>query len=159
MKTYIATEQDAPAPEDLELGPTSERNINTPYFTTPHGIVKLVQMVLDVLSFTLSMISWFTVGWFNVVSISAFSFTSILLALHLFHIVDTLQPTTVIITELVYCALYAVFFLIASTIAATYAAVSGSMALATIFGFACMVLYGIDACLKYKMWKYQEVLV
>nr|CAD7447253.1 unnamed protein product [Timema bartmani] len=62
------------------------------YIRTIPGILKVVQIVLNLLGFICISVSWGATtsrgSWFNTVAMTGFWFTGIMLALYLFHVVE-----------------------------------------------------------------------
>ncbi|KAJ8929300.1 hypothetical protein NQ314_018007, partial [Rhamnusium bicolor] len=128
------------------------------YIRTVPGILKIAAVVRKMLVLSLlgficieasGVFSYHTRGsWFNFVAMTGFWFTGILLALYLFHIVERFYRIPWLKIEFLFCAIWALFYLIASCLAVTFA-VEAYIA-AGVFGFLAMVVYGIDAFLKLK---------
>ncbi|KAJ8918391.1 hypothetical protein NQ315_008087 [Exocentrus adspersus] len=123
------------------------------YIRTLPGILKVVQIVLNLVGFICiqasGVFSYHSRGsWFDFVSMTAFWFTAILLALYLFHIVEKFYKIPWLKIEFVFCAVWTGLYLIAACVAVTFG-VEAYIA-AGFFGFCAMVAYGFDAFLKFK---------
>ncbi|XP_071448273.1 plasmolipin-like [Hetaerina americana] len=131
------------------------------YIRTLPGMLKVGQLVLNILGFICiiaSNASHISRGsWFNTVAMGGFWFTGIVLALYLFHIVEKLYRIPWLKIEFVFCAIWTLFYLIAASLAAAFAPHSEAFGAAAFFGFVAMVLYGIDAYLKFKAVRAGEI--
>ncbi|KAG5885798.1 hypothetical protein JTB14_031515 [Gonioctena quinquepunctata] len=116
-------------------------------------MLKCAQVVVNLIGFICIEASGYHADssrgtYFNFVSMTAFWFTGILLALYLFHIVEKLYKIPWLKIEFVFCALWTGLYLIAASLAVSYT-IEAYIA-AGFFGFCGMVLYGIDAFLKFQ---------
>ncbi|KAJ8933652.1 hypothetical protein NQ318_019297 [Aromia moschata] len=123
------------------------------YIRTIPGLLKLVQIVLNLLGFICieasGVFSVHTRGsFFNFVAMTGFWFTGILLALYLFHLIEKTYRIPWLKIEFVFCALWTAFYLIAACLAVSFG-VEAFIA-AGFSGFCGMIAYGIDAFLKFK---------
>ncbi|XP_074034717.1 CKLF-like MARVEL transmembrane domain-containing protein 4 isoform X2 [Leptinotarsa decemlineata] len=117
------------------------------------GMLKCAEVVVNLIGFICIEASGFHAEssrgtFFNTVAMTGFWFTGILLALYLFHIVEKLYKIPWVKIEFVFCALWTGLYLIASSLAIAYH-VEAYIA-AGFFGFCGMVLYGIDAFIKFQ---------
>jgi len=84
-----------------------------------------------------------------------------LLLLYLFHVVDTMPQVPWIVIEMIYCSAWAFLYFLAGSVLAV-ASVShyryGTVAwgIAAFFGFSAMLVYILDAYLKFLGWKRNE---
>lgn len=85
----------------------------------------------------------------------AFWFSGILLVFYVFHVVERLFRIPWIQIELIFCAIWAVLFLIASICVSTVP--SAAYTTAAFFGFCAMIFYGYDAWLKFNAHKTGEI--
>ncbi|CAH0556947.1 unnamed protein product [Brassicogethes aeneus] len=123
------------------------------YIKTIPGMLKIAEVVLNLLGFICieasGVYSHASRGsWFNFVSMTAFWFTGILLALYLFHVIEVSYKIPWLKIEFVFCALWTLFYLIAASLAVSFNHEAYSAA--GFFGFCGMVAYGFDAFLKFK---------
>lgn len=126
-----------------------------PYYArTLPGILKIVQVILNLLGFICitvsSQSSHSRGGWFNTVAMGGFWFTGILLVLYLFHIVEKFSKIPWLKIEFIFCTIWTVFYLLAASLAANYAPYTEAFGVAAFFGFCAMIAYGYDAWLKFK---------
>ncbi|XP_067007188.1 CKLF-like MARVEL transmembrane domain-containing protein 4 [Anabrus simplex] len=123
------------------------------YIRTLPGLIKCVQIVLNLLGFiciSVSGASWIPRGeWFTTVAMTGFWFTGIVLALYLFHIVEKFYRIPWLKIEFVFCAVWTLFYLIAASLAADEGRRNEAFGAAAFFGFCGMVAYGYDAFLKF----------
>ena len=59
-------------------------------------------------------------NWFNTVAMGGFWFSSIMLALYLFHVQELFTRIPWVKVEFVFCAIWTLFYLIAASLAADY---------------------------------------
>ncbi|KAJ9584931.1 hypothetical protein L9F63_020737 [Diploptera punctata] len=142
---------------------TVERNIRYDplYIRTIPGILKIAQIVLNLLGFICISVSILSVtsrgSWFNIVAMTGFWFTGILLCLYLFHVVEKFYKIPWLKIEFVFCAVWTFFYAIAAGLAADYGRIQEAFGAAAFFGFCAMVLYGIDAFLKFNAIRSGEI--
>jgi hypothetical protein len=114
------------------------------YVKTLPGILKIIEVVLSIITFALSMSEpwgYLGGGWVNFVAINGFIFPFIWGLLHMFGVVPQILMNYFI--ELIYYALWTLFYFIAGIVAA----VQGSIPVvgaASFFSFSCMIVFGID---------------
>ncbi|GBP53186.1 CKLF-like MARVEL transmembrane domain-containing protein 4 [Eumeta japonica] len=126
------------------------------YLTTIPGILKIAQVVLNLLGFICIQTSYFSIlseyRYFSWISMIAFWFSGILLGLYLFHFVEKFYKIPWLKIEFGFCALWAFLYLVAASLAASSSSKfnDNSSAAAAFFGFAAMLAYGIDAFLKWR---------
>ncbi|XP_018319524.1 CKLF-like MARVEL transmembrane domain-containing protein 4 [Agrilus planipennis] len=129
------------------------------YIKTKGGILKIVQIVLNLLGFICIQCSGFPGNsrgsFFDTVSMTGFWFTGILLLFYLFHVIEKLYKIPWLKIEFFYCFVMVCMYLICSCLAATFG-VEG-YAVAAFFGFCAMVAYGLDTFLKYKAIRSGEI--
>ncbi|XP_063224463.1 CKLF-like MARVEL transmembrane domain-containing protein 4 [Bacillus rossius redtenbacheri] len=155
----MMTEQDFPNPQVTTTVTTSNTTVQTNirfdplYIRTIPGILKVVQIVLNLLGFICITISPYRYhsrnSWFNTVAMTGFWFTGIMLALYLFHIIEKFYRIPWLKIEFCFCALWTFFYLIAASLAADQGRYDEASGAAAFFGFVAMVAYGYDAFLKF----------
>lgn len=122
------------------------------YVKTVPGILKIIQIVLNLLGFICIEVSSFSYlsrgSFFNTVSMGGFWFTGIMLALYLFHVIEKFFKIPWLKIELGFCGLWTFLYLLAAALAVSFG--DEAFSAAAFFGFCAMVAYGIDAFLKYK---------
>ncbi|KAG5322789.1 CKLF4 protein, partial [Pseudoatta argentina] len=135
---------------------TTQPNIrfDPSYARTLPGMLKIVQVVLNLLGFICITVSVHSShsrgGWFNTVAMGGFWFTGILLVLYLFHIVEKFARIPWLKIEFIFCTIWTLFYLLAASLAADFARYTEAFGVAAFFGFCAMVAYGYDAWLKFK---------
>lgn len=124
------------------------------YIRTLPGTLKCAEVILDLLAFICMAISIYADtsrgGFFSSVSGFGFWFSAILLGLYTFHVVEKFFMIPWLKVELIFCALWAFLYLIASTLSAALTGSSAAVGCAAFFGFCAMVVYGYDAFLKFE---------
>ncbi|XP_008555224.1 CKLF-like MARVEL transmembrane domain-containing protein 4 [Microplitis demolitor] len=124
------------------------------YFRTMPGILKIIQMVLDILGFICIAVSNYAQlsrgAWFNTVAMVGFWCTGILLASYVFHVIEKLYKIPWLTIEFFYCGIMTACYLLAASLAADYAHANEGFGAAAFFGFCAMVCYGYDTWLKFK---------
>ncbi|KAJ8932335.1 hypothetical protein NQ318_010629 [Aromia moschata] len=123
------------------------------YIRTIPGLLKLVQIVLNLLGFICieasGVFSVHTRGsFFNFVAMTGFWFTGILLALYLFHLIEKTYRIPWLKIEFVFCALWTAF--LSHRCLSCCIIWCRSIHRSRVFGFCGMIAYGIDAFLKFK---------
>ncbi|KAL1494661.1 hypothetical protein ABEB36_010227 [Hypothenemus hampei] len=131
------------------------------YIRTIPGYLKIAEIVLDLLGFICieasGAFSYHSRGsWFNFVAMTGFWVTGFLLVFYLFHIIERFYKIPWLKFEFIYNALWAAFYLIAASLAVSYTYVEAYIA-AGFFGFCAMVVYGIDAFIKFQAIKTGEL--
>ncbi|XP_031845164.1 CKLF-like MARVEL transmembrane domain-containing protein 4 [Nomia melanderi] len=125
------------------------------YIRTMHGMLKVAQVVLNLLGFICITVSGMSNnsrgGWFNTVSMGGFWFTGILLVFYLFHIIEKFSKIPWLKVEFIFCSVWTALYLLAAALAADYARYSEVFGVAAFFGFCAMVAYGYDAWLKFHL--------
>ncbi|KAE9551764.1 hypothetical protein FO519_005043 [Halicephalobus sp. NKZ332] len=118
------------------------------------------------------------VSFATFVSVFGFSISLIFLLLYLFHVVDQYQHLPIIVTEMIYCFAWTIFFFIAGSVlavasvtfkGAAFWAVAAvgifvinpgnfhrAWGIFVFFGFGAMCVYGLDCYLKFLAWKNNE---
>lgn len=131
------------------------------YIRTIPGILKIIQLVADLLGFICIMTvnHWYpsAVNWYSFVAMTGFWVTGTLLVFYLFHLIERLHMLPWMLIEFIYCVVWCVFFLIAGSVAASKAAYSEGFGAASFFGYCGMVVYGYDAFLKFRGWRAGEI--
>ncbi len=126
------------------------------YVRTIPGILKVVQVVLNLIAFICVMASgahWRSrsVGsWFCFVTMTAFWTTGTLLVLYLLHVIEKFHVIPWMLIEFVFCTLWTFFYFTASLDAAVNASYEPALGAACFFGFLAMAAYGYDAFLKFR---------
>lgn len=133
------------------------------YLRTLAGLLKLIVIILNFLCFFCLLFgpAYYTgVGGATFVSVFGFIISLTLLMLYLFHVVDSMPQIPWIPCEMVYCFAWAIFYFIAGSVLAVGSVShyhATSWAIAAFFGFSAMLVYILDAYLKFMGWKHNEV--
>ncbi|KAL3077288.1 hypothetical protein niasHS_013277 [Heterodera schachtii] len=137
--------------------------LDTSYLRTLPGLLKVIVIVFNLLCFFCLLIGgpayYAGVGGATFVSVFGFIISLTLLVLYLFHIVDQFPQIPWIVSEMIYCFAWTIFYFIAGSVLAI-ASVShpyaGGWAIAAFFGFSAMLAYALDCYLKFLAWKNNE---
>ncbi|XP_006613089.1 plasmolipin-like [Apis dorsata] len=134
---------------------TTQPNIrfDSSYIRTLPGILKIVQVILNLLGFICITVSSYHTSrgeWFNTVAMGGFWFTGILLVFYLFHIVEKFSKIPWLKIEFLFCIIWTAFYLLAASLAVDYAKYIEAYGVAAFFGYCAMVVYGYDAWLKFQ---------
>ncbi|XP_075991811.1 CKLF-like MARVEL transmembrane domain-containing protein 7 [Anticarsia gemmatalis] len=136
----------------------TETRFDLSYIKTPPGVIKIVVIVFNLIGFICIQSSAFWSNgrgvYFNIVAHLGLWFSAILLACYLFHVVERYHNIKWLKIEMIGYIVLVFLYLIASTIVVAFGAAAYSAA--GFFGYLAMVLYGIDAFLKYKQLKAGE---
>ncbi|XP_076449637.1 uncharacterized protein LOC143286018 [Babylonia areolata] len=139
----------------VSSGPQEEIRPDTGYIRTVPGILKIVEVFLDILILICASIdNWYSVGggWVQFVAASAMVTTAILFFLHFFHIMSRIPAPTVFI-EFVYYIVYVILLLIAAIVAAVRAPWWPSVGAACFFTFAAVAVYAVDCFFLYRAYR------
>ncbi|XP_012261261.1 uncharacterized protein LOC105689080 [Athalia rosae] len=135
--------------------------LDTSYFKTLPGILKVVQVVLNLLGFICIISTVLRYNsreqWFNTVAMGGFWFTGIILCFYVFHIIEKFHKIPWLKIELVFCLIWTACNLLAASLVAGDARIDDALAAAAVFGFLAMVAYGIDAWLKFMAIKRGDI--
>lgn len=108
--------------------------------------------------------------WFVFVSMTGFWVSSVLLVMYLVHAMEKFHVIPWLMIEFGFCALWTFFFFAAALAAAVEVTIdyaqlstirqdmlqgphSAQLGAASFFGFVSMVVYGLDAVLKFRGWR------
>ena len=110
--------------------------------------------------------------WFVFVSMTGFWVSSVLLVMYLVHAMEKFHVIPWLMIEFGFCALWTFFFFAAALAAAVEVIINPSLSLlstnrhsmlqgphsaqlgaASFFGFVSMLVYGLDAVLKFRGWR------
>lgn len=133
------------------------------YSKTLPGILKIVNMVLDIFGFICIMVSPYYTSrgrFFSFVSMTGFWLTASLLFNYLFHLVERTSFIPWLLIEFAFNTLWTIFYVVASACVADYSARFTDMdayAAAAFFGFGAMAVYGADAFIKFRAWRNNEL--
>lgn len=129
------------------------------YVKTLPGALKLAAVILDLVCMICLVASppyWreHSVGeWYIFVCMTAFWVSSILLIMYLLHFIEKFHVIPWLMLEFGFYALWTFFFFTSSIAVAVKSVYSPAMVAAAIFGFVCMVVYGVDAIIKFMGWR------
>lgn len=131
------------------------------YIRTIPGILKIAQVVISLLGFICVELGGCYYcsqkNWYGFVSMTAFWATLVLLGFYLFHVIEKLHKIPWLLGEFGYCAIWTLLYLIASLVVSVSGGAESSWAAGGFFGFVAMVLYGIDAFLKFRAWRNGDI--
>ncbi|KAJ8729762.1 hypothetical protein PYW08_001343 [Mythimna loreyi] len=153
-----------PPPPPQTMGSTNtvfitETRFDPSYLKTVPGILKAVVVLFNLIGFICIQSSAFWSNgrgvFFNIVAHLGLWFSGILLMLYLFHLVEKYHNVKWLKIEMIGYIVMVFLYLIASTIVVAFGAAAYSAA--GFFGYLAMVLYGIDAFLKYNALKAGEL--
>uniref|UniRef100_A0A914CUT8 MARVEL domain-containing protein n=1 Tax=Acrobeloides nanus TaxID=290746 RepID=A0A914CUT8_9BILA len=144
-------------------GSTFNPNLDLDYLRTLPGMLKCLAIAIDFLCFLCVLVgghAYYTgIGWATFVSVFGFVVSLSLLILYLFHIVDSLGDIPWIVSEMIFCFAWTIFFFIAGSVLAVGSVTaygSFAWAVAAFFAFCGMCVYGLDCYLKFLAWKNKE---
>jgi len=129
------------------------------YVKTLPGAIKSVVILTNLLGFVCVMVATpyykeQPVGeWFVFVSMTGFWVSSVLLVMYLVHAMEKFHVIPWLMIEFGFCALWTFFFFAAALAAAVEGPHSAQLGAASFFGFVSMVVYGLDAVLKFRGWR------
>ncbi|CAB3231564.1 unnamed protein product [Arctia plantaginis] len=136
-----------------------ETRFDLSYITTLPGVIKIVVLVLNLIGFICIQCSAFRSNgrgvYFSLVTHVGFWFSGILLLLYLFHVVEKYHNIKWLKIEMIAYIVMVFLYVIASTIVVAFGAAAYSAA--GFFGYLAMVVYGVDAFIKYKALKAGEL--
>ena len=142
---------------------------DTAYFKTKPGALKVIAIILDLIVYICAMASgkcWrqtTEVEFCAFVSIAGFFVSGILLILYLLHVVEKLQVIPWILSEMIFCAIWTIFYLAAGIACAANTSLTCNIA-GTVYGhsaigamaffsFVAFIVYGCDVFLKFRGWR------
>ncbi|XP_015905012.1 CKLF-like MARVEL transmembrane domain-containing protein 8 [Parasteatoda tepidariorum] len=130
--------------------------LDSSYLKSVPGILKIVECVVDLCGF-ISMIVvtskyYYPSGTFyEFVSMSAFIISLFLLIFHLFHFTDAMQFIPWLLLEVIFSIIWAILYLIAGGISASWADAHSALASAAFFAFVAVVLYLYEGFSKFRI--------
>lgn len=136
-------------------GPMDDIRPDTGYIRTIPGILKIVEILLDILVLICASIEyWYSIGggWVQFVAASALVTTLILFIFHFFNIISRL-PGPWIFIEFIYYAVFILLYLIAAIVAAVRAPLAPAIGAACFFCFAALAVYAVDCFFMYRSYK------
>lgn len=127
------------------------------YVRTFPGALKVAECVNNIIGMICIMASscsWCSnSNWFNFVASTGLTVTLLLLLFYFFHIIEKLKFIPWLAIELLYCATWTLFYMIAALVVAVKGGRDDAWAAAGFFGFVGAILYAADCYTKYKSWK------
>ncbi|XP_022112288.2 plasmolipin-like [Pieris rapae] len=137
----------------------TQTRFDTTYVKNKQGVIKIVEIILDLLGFICIQSSAFWSNWrgvyFNVTAHLGLWFSVILLLLYMFHLIEKYHNMKWLQIEMIGCGLVTFLYLIASTIVVAFGTATYSAA--GFFGYLAMVLYGFEAFTKFQAIKCGEL--
>lgn len=134
--------------------PTSVVRFDKGYIKTLPGILKIVQLLSNLIAFIcikVSLSAWVSAIFYNLLYWFGILITGFLLLCYIFHIVEKYDRMPWLKLEFFYCDAMVVAYVVTSIIAATIGENAGYAV--GFFGLVATIAYGMDAYLKYKAWK------
>eukprot|EP00088_Acartia_fossae_P054408 TRINITY_DN6247_c1_g1_i1.p1 TRINITY_DN6247_c1_g1~~TRINITY_DN6247_c1_g1_i1.p1 ORF type:complete len:173 (-),score=21.77 TRINITY_DN6247_c1_g1_i1:305-823(-) len=129
------------------------------YIKTMPGALKLGAVILDLVCMICLVASppyWreHSVGeWYIFVCMTAFWVSTILLIMYLLHFIEKFHVIPWLMLEFGFYVVWAFFYFTAAIAVAVKSKSSGALLAAAMFGFASMVVYGVDAGIKFIGWR------
>jgi hypothetical protein len=125
------------------------------------GILKAVEMIFSLITFICASVNTYgmpAAGWVQFVSMTAFICTIILYIFFLFKLPPKFpRQFPFKFSEFCFYTTFAVFYFISGIVAACFTHYNGyyfpSMAAASFFSFACLLLFGVDAFFHFTDWR------
>ncbi|GIY12652.1 CKLF-like MARVEL transmembrane domain-containing protein 4 [Caerostris darwini] len=114
----------------------------------------VINNLIGMICIMVSRCSWCSnSNWFNFVASTGLVVTAVLLFFYLIHIVERLKFVPWLAIELLYCATWTLFYMIAALVVAVKGGRDDAWAAAGFFGFVGAILYASDCYTKYKSWR------
>lgn len=144
-----------PPPRAPRVPPTPTKIVrfDKGYVQTVPGLLKLVQIVCNIVGFICIKLSWtwFSSIFYNILYWFAIIVSGLLLFLYTFHFVEKFDKLPWLKWEFAYCCLVCLTYIGLSIFATT---IGESVGYAVgFFGLCAIIAYGFDGYLKYKAWK------
>lgn len=155
-ETVVTVEHNKPTapPQQQQGGALDWIKINTDYFKTPPGILKVIELILGILCMALSS-PWYST-WFVFVAVTCFITTLLWSFVYFLSIREALKiPINWVLSELISTSIQTVFYLIAFIVlfaatASYYAHGYGANVAAAVFGIFNTLAYGASSFLLFK---------
>jgi len=145
----------------MDPGPANDNSIglDVSYVKTVPGLLKVEVVALSLLGLICNgFIGYSFAGWYYFVACTSMITSLVLLILYLVRVPWVVTIIAWYLSELIYCALFGVFFLIASigTLAGIGHGMIAARVFAALFGFAATGCLGFDALQKLQAHKRGE---
>lgn len=132
------------------------------YLKTPPGLLKIAQAILCLVGLiclqTIYVATYHSAGgWYYFVSMTGFWISLFFLASYTYHVVERFQSLPWLATEMVYAALWMLFFFIAASVSAIHGNEDPAWVAAAVIGFVAMCVYAYEAIQKYCKWRRGDV--
>ncbi|CAG4991545.1 unnamed protein product [Colias eurytheme] len=144
------TQNSAPPPPPP---PKKTLKFDKGYIKTWPGILKVVEVVCNMVGFICIKISWAWLSaiFYNIVYWIGNIITIVLFLMYMFHFVEKYENLPWLKGEFFFCTLMCLAYIVTSIFAMT---IGESVGYAVGFFGACAIAaYGVEAFLKYKAWK------
>ncbi|XP_072936612.1 uncharacterized protein [Epargyreus clarus] len=141
-----------PPPAQTTPPPQKVLKFDKGYVKTLPGILKLVQLLCNIIGFICIKVSWAWLSaiFFNIIYWFGNIITLFLFIMYMFHFVEKYDRWPWHKYEFFYCA----FMCLAYICTSIFALIVGESGYAVgFFGLCALIAYGIDGYLKYKGWK------
>ncbi|XP_064640197.1 plasmolipin-like isoform X1 [Lineus longissimus] len=157
--TDMPTTYETKTSSHVESGHTdsTQTGCYTGYIRTIPGILKIVEMVLDLIVIICCACivgGGGTSGWGTFLAASAIITTAILFIFHITNLISRL-PGPWLVIEFAYFVIYAALYVITAIVCAAFAGtyISPASGAAAFFAFAAAGVYGVDAFLMFRTWR------
>lgn len=132
------------------------------YITTVPGMVKTTQAIISLIGFisaqTIRKKKFLSAGgWYTFVSLPGFCISTLFVLFYVFHVVERYKRLPWLVVEMTYAAVWFVLFFIASTVAATRVRADPPWGAAAFFGFVAMVVFAVEAFMKWRIWNKDQL--
>ncbi|XP_064640198.1 plasmolipin-like isoform X2 [Lineus longissimus] len=155
--TDMPTTYETKTSSHVESGHTdsTQTGCYTGYIRTIPGILKIVEMALDVIVLICCICMLIGAGgWGSFLAGSALFTTAILFIFHITNLIHRL-PGPWLMIEFAYFVIYAALYVITAIVCAAFAGtyISPASGAAAFFAFAAAGVYGVDAFLMFRTWR------
>ncbi|XP_059487213.1 CKLF-like MARVEL transmembrane domain-containing protein 4 [Neocloeon triangulifer] len=131
------------------------------YLRTLPGLVKIVQLASNILSFFCILLSSYShlsrAVFFKTLAGIGFWFTGILLLFYIFHVIEKFFRIPWLKIEFGFCLLWCLLYLVGASLCVDYASIDSAFGAAAFFGFCASIGYGFDAYLKLQAVRHGEL--
>ncbi|KAI6182218.1 Synaptophysin/synaptoporin family protein [Aphelenchoides bicaudatus] len=132
------------------------------YFVTLDGLLKCLAIILNFLCFLCISVGgdYMGIGWSTFVVVIGFTLSLLFFLLYLFHLAENFDKVPWTMAEMIFCFIWTIFYFITASalgVAATQNQIGTfGWAAAAFFGFCAMIVYGLNAYLKFETWRHDE---
>ncbi|CAH0726391.1 unnamed protein product, partial [Brenthis ino] len=142
-----------PTPSNEPPPPRKVLRFDKSYLKTMPGILKLVEIICNIVGFICIKISWAWLSaiFYNILYWVGNIITAFLLLMYTFHFVEKYDRWPWHKYEFFYCGVMSLAYIVTSIFATTIGESTGYAV--GFFGLCAIIAYGLDCYLKYKEWK------